>query len=123
MTAQRANHIPPPSRLQDSRLFAHHLERGPHAQILQVGRDAQRRIVSRWLDVVLGVEPEDDIDRAFRGEGAAAIRIARTSRSMLPRLPHRQRRQCSEMGLGLICKIMFCERKWFSCIEMHRFDH
>jgi hypothetical protein len=38
-------------------------------EIFQVRRDKQGRVVSRRLDLVLGVGPEHDIDGTFRGQG------------------------------------------------------
>ena len=68
VTAQRADHVAASARFQHARLFSNHFERGAHAEIFEVRRNAQRRIVGRGLDVVLGIEPEHDVDGAFRGK-------------------------------------------------------
>ena len=43
----RADYIETPARFQHSRLLAHHFERCTHAQLIEIGGDAQGGIIRR----------------------------------------------------------------------------
>src|SRR5439155_22851313 len=62
---QGGDDVGPVAPLQRARLFADDLEGGAHAFAGQEVGDVQRGVVTRRQDVVLGVEPEDDVDARF----------------------------------------------------------
>src|SRR5260221_1517128 len=64
--AERANDVAAAARFEGARLFAHYLERGADAHAGQVVRNPQGGVIGGRLDVILGVEPEDYVDRTLR---------------------------------------------------------
>ena len=62
VTLERRDHVASAALFEHAGLLANDLERGPHTQPRQHLRQALRRIVIRGQDVVLGVEPEHDVD-------------------------------------------------------------
>ena len=68
MLRQRPDHVASPARFQHARLLADHFERGAHAELFEIRRNPQRRIIRRRLDVVLRIEPQHHVYGTFRGQ-------------------------------------------------------
>ena len=60
---ERGDDIGASARFEHARLFPNNLERRSHAQPRQHLRQPLRRIIVLRQDVILGVEPERDVDR------------------------------------------------------------
>ncbi|RPI26502.1 MAG: hypothetical protein EHM61_11630 [Acidobacteria bacterium] len=69
MPAKGLDHVLTPSLFEDSGFLSDDFERGFHPQFAQIGRKPQGGIVGRRFDVVFGVKPKNDVDRAIGGDG------------------------------------------------------
>ena len=74
VASQGGDYVLAAAPLEGARLLAHHLEGGADALLRQQLRHPLRRVIARGKDVVLGVEPEDDVDPA------GALRLGARSR-------------------------------------------
>ncbi len=61
MLLERLDHVGAAAPLQRQRFLADHLEHHADALLEQPAREPQRGIVARRQEVVLGIEPEDDV--------------------------------------------------------------
>ena len=62
VTLERGDHVASAALFEHAGLLTNDLERGPHTETRQHLRKALRRVVIPDEDVVLGVEPEHDVD-------------------------------------------------------------
>ena len=65
---ERRDDVAPAAAFEYARLFANHLESGVDAGCGEVGGDAQGSVIGGRFEVVLGVEPQDDVHGRLRGK-------------------------------------------------------
>jgi len=78
---ERRNDVAPATAFEHARLFADHLESGVDAGRGEVVRDAQGRVVGGRFEVVLRVEPEDDVHGRLRGKAGGEEQQAENERA------------------------------------------
>ena len=71
---ERGNDIAPPAFFEHARFFADELERRANAALGEHFSQALCRVVVGGQKIILGVEPQDDIDRGLVGCGCRAER-------------------------------------------------
>src|SRR5206468_7414231 len=89
--SERPHHVPTPALLEYPCLFADNFESSADSEPREIARDIQRGIIGRGLDVVFGVEPQDDVDGPGGMEGSRYQREEEQSNSHIsPRSPTRE---------------------------------
>src|ERR1039458_8152510 len=78
---ERRDYVAPAAAFEYARLFANHLESGVDAGRGEVARDAQGSVIGGWFEVVLGVEPEDDVHGRLRGKAGREDQQAENERA------------------------------------------
>ena len=61
---QGPHYVPTPALLEYARFFADDFESSANAEARQIAREMQDGVIGGGFHVILGVEPENDVDRA-----------------------------------------------------------